>query len=932
MLTSSVDLQGLSESAFFAEVERIRQWRIKHKDESSFQQTYIEETVWSGLMAEVSRRSHSKDQRLHGSVDLRPYSKPPEDEQSVQEIDEATRAQPPLSAPTIEPSRTTVRLLTGGTLPSPGSDSGSQTTASADELIAKYSIPDSLTGSIYTDKLGTDLSNLAAQSGDQNYKTVQDTFDKLDSTDKDDVALAMTSQVSDDQLELMIQNPNGRKLLHRLFDELTSGKLGEDEMAQANRILAVEQDTNLSTQTTEGKQRTAKDALVLPYRPPGFTVLTPSPIHAERLENGKIRVRLRSDLYGTDYRKDIFEHKIPGSVYSSQGVELNANQLVGVKLYDQGGKVVYVPALSLLTFNNQDTAKSYQMMAEAGITGLTLGIGGGVGAVGEGAEVVEGATQASRGLQLAKNSVRGLDIAATYGTPALTVAQEHRGEIINALGEYDGKLVNDAVDTAQTGLLGYGVLRTGVGIGKRALGKLRSSAPPSSPEPKSSNLNRSKQSPKVSDEILDGQPAKDFTLEAAKDNAIHPDKPASNVVDLQAVREAQQVQVAEQDVAQATSRDILIKDLQKSEFGFLYESEIANDVRRAASGEATIASRSGRRNPGSTNPPVRSAPPPNQSTVGSSRSGGGFGKSGVGTKGDQVAASVTSKTPATADVSGTAQASPSKTPVESPPKASVTSEHKSKSTKEVIDDFKRAKEEHILNEGNIREQLEELKKDFEKLKRRQDQSSSSKGIQERKNLEESIRKKDEAIYKKRNELNRVRVEKEALNKEIEKARRQLEYQPEKYGVPKTPQEFGHVQEKVIADQKRFTKNTIEFDTSATFPKKVEPDYLPKEYDPVRREWIPVKPIYDPVKREWIPANINEAVFVGDSKAYFSQEITLSPQIEGFIEIASKSKQKLLVLYTNKTAKINIKVFEEATEKGVKIMQVKPYRVDLIPRL
>ncbi len=65
------------------------------------------------------------------------------------------------------------------------------------------------------------------------------------------------------------------------------------------------------------------------------------------------------------------------------GIEVDPDQVVGLYLYDEGGKTIYVPAIYLLQLSNQETTKVYQLAGEAIFTGLTLGVGGEVAAAGE---------------------------------------------------------------------------------------------------------------------------------------------------------------------------------------------------------------------------------------------------------------------------------------------------------------------------------------------------------------------------------------------------------------------------------------------------------------------------------------------------------------------------------------------------------------------
>src|SRR5262249_23103594 len=150
-------------------------------------------------------------------------------------------------------------------------------------------------------KLGQRLLDYALEN---NPDYVQSVLDSVGLFDRDDVSVAFAEAASDEDLRKMAATPEGRRLLARLFDELTEGEVGDDEQKQANRILAIQTKALLSEgQFAEGIER-AKERIVLPYRKPGLTVITPSPIYAYRTDKGKIQVRLRTDIYGTEYYED----------------------------------------------------------------------------------------------------------------------------------------------------------------------------------------------------------------------------------------------------------------------------------------------------------------------------------------------------------------------------------------------------------------------------------------------------------------------------------------------------------------------------------------------------------------------------------------------------------------------------------------------------
>ncbi|MFD1052563.1 hypothetical protein ACFQ1S_46710, partial [Kibdelosporangium lantanae] len=169
------------------------------------------------------------------------------------------------------------------------------------------------------------------------------------------------------QLAELAASESGRRLLDRMYDELTEGSMAADEQEQAERILRVKSErvdqAQAQQQMTQGK--------VFPLRASGITVLDDSPIMAERREGGQIWVKLPVRVLGTE----MFQAEtatLPHDVFIG-GALLPENEVVGVKFYDLGGEVVYRPALFLVQVSNQNDTATLAKIAEVAGIGLTLG-------------------------------------------------------------------------------------------------------------------------------------------------------------------------------------------------------------------------------------------------------------------------------------------------------------------------------------------------------------------------------------------------------------------------------------------------------------------------------------------------------------------------------------------------------------------------------
>lgn len=112
---------------------------------------------------------------------------------------------------------------------------------------------------------------------------------------------------------------------------------------------------------------------MFPYRLPGLTVLNDAPISAQRGDRDAVHVKLPVRVLGTDAFREETD-PLPPEVFTS-GIDLPENEIVGVRLYDLGGAVVYRPALFLVQLSNETDTTILTKIAEAAGIGLSLGAG-----------------------------------------------------------------------------------------------------------------------------------------------------------------------------------------------------------------------------------------------------------------------------------------------------------------------------------------------------------------------------------------------------------------------------------------------------------------------------------------------------------------------------------------------------------------------------
>lgn len=291
---------------------------------------------------------------------------------------------------------------------------------------------------------------------------VQQVFDALGRTDRDDVAKDLLQAADDEDVTTMMATAAGRALADRMFDELTSGNVAPEEQALADRILRL-RTAGMAPGAFDAAALTAK---VFPYRLPGFTVLHDAPVLAELRPNGRIWVKLPARVWGTPMFQD--ETKtLPEQVFTS-GMEIPADEVVGVRFYDLGSTLVYRQAIILVQLANETDFNSLVKIAEIVGIGVTLGTGA---LAGLGVE----ATMAARVLLWADRA------AFVLSTLAIGI-NEHRGEIIAAYGE-DGRTFLKAIEIVQSATAIYGFARVALTVPQAvtrlrdAYGKIRSSGP-----------------------------------------------------------------------------------------------------------------------------------------------------------------------------------------------------------------------------------------------------------------------------------------------------------------------------------------------------------------------------------------------------------------------------------------------------------------------
>ncbi|WP_143447031.1 hypothetical protein [Kibdelosporangium aridum] len=297
-------------------------------------------------------------------------------------------------------------------------------------------------GNLAEDDLGRALLARAVRG---EHQFVQAVLGELGWHNRDDVSLELMLAASNDQLVAIAGSESGRRLLDRMYDELSEGNLSDDERTQSDRILRVKSQGADPAQA----QEQMLNGKVFPFRSSGITVLDDAPIMAERRDGGQVWVKQPVRVLGTRMFADEVS-TVPREAFIG-GIVLPENEIVGVKFYDLGGEVVYRPALFLVQVSHQNDTETLTKIAEIAGIGLTLGTGA---LVGLGVE----ASMAARVLLWADRA------AFVLGT-ITTVINEHRGEIIERFGD-SGREFLRYVDIVHSATAMYGFARLAISMGQ----------------------------------------------------------------------------------------------------------------------------------------------------------------------------------------------------------------------------------------------------------------------------------------------------------------------------------------------------------------------------------------------------------------------------------------------------------------------------------
>jgi len=308
------------------------------------------------------------------------------------------------------------------------------------------------------------------------YRDVIKKMHELDDYIEDNVASHLLVLQSPAKLEKFAASSEGRAMLDVMYQALITGDVTDFERLQAERILEAKAKRIPSAPPEQYlAQLEQEKQYILPLRMQKTFRSDYAIFKAKLQPNGKVKVSYEDEIHfwDSDMFKEDRKNLRPERVWKN-GIELSPDELVWLKIYDQGKKLVPMPALALIDYANQAKRQSVSVGATAFEMGLFLGFGGlgafsGAGVRTLAAEVVAGrasvtALRVAKGLLWADRIAMALPIVST-------VINENREWLLDKFPNVAPVLLG-VLDQANRITEYYGWARMGVEGGRYLKSKL----------------------------------------------------------------------------------------------------------------------------------------------------------------------------------------------------------------------------------------------------------------------------------------------------------------------------------------------------------------------------------------------------------------------------------------------------------------------------
>jgi hypothetical protein len=298
--------------------------------------------------------------------------------------------------------------------------------------------------------------NVAVMLHPSPFTYVRQVFAEIDSDYEDNLAAAFVELQSDSRLDQFAATEDGRDMLDILYVAMITGDVSAFQKQQADRILfaktrRMSPEEYAAKAKRHSKERPTHIFPVRFMRVTGGDYATPK---AELLPNRHVRVEYPAAVYD---RRAFPEVATLPYCFSGNGCEIPEDEIVGIKLYEQGGQIIYVPALALIEYSNQAIQSTSGKILDVSLAAASFGWGG----------AVAGGTKWGARLALADRVVTVIGVAAF-------VIQEHSDWIIRKFGKAGWLLVKTAA-IANSAASIYGLGRLAVG-GYRIVKDLRAAS------------------------------------------------------------------------------------------------------------------------------------------------------------------------------------------------------------------------------------------------------------------------------------------------------------------------------------------------------------------------------------------------------------------------------------------------------------------------
>jgi hypothetical protein len=292
------------------------------------------------------------------------------------------------------------------------------------------------------------------------YQFVRAVIHAIPSGVEDNLAAEFVGRLPDTRLNVFALTAEGRAMMNVLYQAIITGDVSSFERQQANRIIKAKMEIRTHKEPLQ-------DIMVFPLATLKVTAFCRA-IPNAALQNGKVHVYYPSDAIWQckDYKADVAT--LGGR--EQKGIDLDPNQLVFVRNYDEDEALIPIPALALIDFSNQLRRAAVGKGMTAFFLGLTFGMGGlgGAGAgelagevkVAELAGEIETATAARASLLVAR-AVLWADRIAVVMPAVSMVVNEHRQWILDKFPNV-GRAFLDTLDWVNSIAAYYGWARLGL--------------------------------------------------------------------------------------------------------------------------------------------------------------------------------------------------------------------------------------------------------------------------------------------------------------------------------------------------------------------------------------------------------------------------------------------------------------------------------------